>query len=202
MTDRRARWEARYAARPFLFGREPNAYLASLADRLPRTGRALALGEGEGRNAVWLARRGLAVTAVDFAPTALARARALAAAAGVAIATVEADLARWRPPDAFDLVVLVFLQLPPAERLLVHRAARDALAPGGLLVLEAFAAAEGGWRGACGPPDDAVRYDPAMLRADFAGLTVLELLAGEVLLAEGEAHRGPARVVRLFARRD
>ncbi|GIX08303.1 class I SAM-dependent methyltransferase [Elioraea sp.] len=199
MTSWRDRWQHRYATEPWLFGRAPNLYLRSLGCRLPRAGRALCLGEGEGRNAVWLARRGLAVTAVDFAPAALARARSLAAEHGVAVETIEADVARWRAPEAaFDLVTLIFLQLSPDERVPAHRAAMAALAPGGLLVLEAFAKGD---RLACGPRSDDSRYDEAMLRADFAGLEILELLAGTVALEEGEGHRGPARVVRLFARR-
>lgn len=195
----RDRWQSRYEQSAFAFGRAPNAWLTGLDRWLPRRGRALSLGEGEGRNAVWLARRGLSVTAVDFAPAALARAGALAAEADVALTLVEADLSRWTPPEAaFDLVVLIFVQLSPDERVPAHRAAAAALAPGGLLVLEAFA------RGpalACGPRSEESRYAPEMLEADFAGLEILELMAGRTTLDEGEGHRGPASVVRLIARR-
>lgn len=199
MASWRERWQSRYETEPWLFGRAPNLYLRSLDARLPVAGRALSLGEGEGRNAVWLAGRGLAVSAVDFAPAALARAQGLAAAHGVTIETIEQDVAAWQPPPgAFDLVTLIFLQLSADERVPAHRAALTALAPGGMLVLEAFAKGE---RGACGPKGDESRYDAAMLRADFAELEILELLAGTAVLEEGEAHRGPASVVRLFARR-
>jgi SAM-dependent methyltransferase len=199
MTFWRERWQSRYGETAWLFGRAPNLYLRSLDARLPRRGRALSLGEGEGRNAVWLAARGLAVTAVDFAPLALARVRALAAESGLAVETIEADVSRWQPQAAaFDVVTLIFLQVSPDERVPAHRAAREALAPGGLLVLEAFAKGE---RGACGPKTDESRYDAAMLREDFAGLEILELLSGTVALEEGGGHCGSARVVRLFARR-
>lgn len=195
----RDRWQARYQAGPWLFGREPSAWLVGLDPILPRQGRALSLGEGEGRNAVWLAKRGLSVTAVDFAPAALARAGLLAAEACVRLTLIEADITQWRPPaGVFDLVLLMFVQLPPAERIPAHRAAVEALAPGGLLVLEAFA--PGPWRD-CGPQTDDARYDPATLRHDFRGLTVLELLSGLAVLGEGEAHRGEASIVRLLARR-
>jgi 2-polyprenyl-3-methyl-5-hydroxy-6-metoxy-1,4-benzoquinol methylase len=194
------RWQARYESGAWLFGDAPNEWLASNAWRLRPGMRALCPGEGEGRNAVFLAAHGLAVTAVDFAPAALARAESLAAERGVMIDTVTADLSRWTwPVAAFDLVVLVFVQLTEDERVPVHHGARDALAPGGLLVLEAFATGEAL---ACGPRGDASRYDAAMLRADFAGLTILSLTTGTTLLAEGEGHRGEASVVRLLARRD
>ncbi len=195
----RDRWQERYQAAPWLFGRNPSAWLIGLDPILPRQGRALSLGEGEGRNAVWLAQRGLSVTAVDFAPVALARAGLLAAEACVRLTLIEADITQWRPPaGGFDLVLLMFLQLPPAERVPAHRAAVEALAPGGLLVLEAFA--PGPWRD-CGPKTDDARYDPATLQHDFRGLTVLELMTGLAVLGEGEAHRGEASIVRLLARR-
>ncbi|MCS6853398.1 MAG: class I SAM-dependent methyltransferase [Elioraea sp.] len=199
MPDWRERWQARYRDGPWLFGRDPSAWLAGLDPILPREGRALSLGEGEGRNAVWLARRGLSVTAVDFAPTALARAGALAAESCVRLTLIEADVTRWQPPaGAFDLVILIFLQLTPDERVAAHRAARSALAPGGLLVLEAFA--PGPWRD-CGPKTDDARYDPAVLEEDFRGLDILELMTGRAVLEEGAGHRGEASVVRLLARR-
>jgi SAM-dependent methyltransferase len=193
------RWQERYEAETWLFGTEPNEWLRSNAWRLSPGMRALCPGEGEGRNAVFLAREGLAVTAVDFAPAALARAEALAALERVRIETIAADLCAWTWPEAaFDLVALVFLQLTPDERVVVHRAAARALAPGGWLVLEAFARGE---RLACGPRTDESRYDAAMLRNDFAGLSLHALTAGTVLLAEGQGHRGEATVVRLLARR-
>lgn len=182
-----------------LFGEAPNEWLRSNAWRLSPGQRALCPGEGEGRNAVFLASLGLSVTAVDFAPLALARAEALAARRGVAIETIAADLSAWRWPEAgFDLVALIFLQLTPEERMVVHRGAARALAPGGLLVLEAFAKGE---RLACGPRGDESRYDADMLRQDFAGLEILSLTTGTALLAEGDGHRGEANVVRLLARR-
>lgn len=195
----RAKWQARYRERTMLFGRGPNEFLLAQSYRLRPGMRALCPGEGEGRNAVWLAGQGLDVTAVDFAPIALERAQANAAAAGVAITTIEADLARWQWPEAaFDLVLLTFVQLGGDERAPVHQGAARALAPGGLLLLEAFARGE---RFDCGPPNDEARYDAAMLAADFAALEVQELLAGTTLLAEGSGHRGRANVVRLVARR-
>lgn len=195
----REKWQRRYAERAFPFGTAPNAFLVSQAWRLPPRARVLCPGEGEGRNAVWLARAGHAVTAVDFSAVALDRARTLAAEQGVAITTVEADLSRWAWPEAaFDVVALTFLQLTADERVPVHAGAARALAPGGVLLMEAFAVGE---RLACGPPTDASRYDAAMLRADFAGLEIVELLTGMTTLEEGEGHRGPASVVRLVARR-
>lgn len=192
-----AKWAARYAERAHAAGTAPNAYLRSHAHRLIPNMRALCPGEGEGRNAVWLAECGAIVTAVDFAPQALRRAEKLAEERRVAITTIEADLAAWDwPAESFELVALIFVQVSDAEREKIHGGAMRALAPGGLLLLEAFAKGE---RLACGPPGDDARYDEATLRADFAALDIKELLVGQTTLREGTAHDGPARVIRLAA---
>lgn len=209
MTDRAAtpspwatKWAARYAQRAHAAGTAPNAYLRSHAHRLVPNMRALCPGEGEGRNAVWLAQASCLVTAVDFAPQALARAEKLAADRRVRITTIAADLSTWDwPAESFDLVALIFVQVTADEREKIHAGAVRALAPGGLLLLEAFAQganAEGGQL-ACGPPTDDARYSEAMLRQDFAALDIQELLVGTTTLREGTAHDGPARVVRLVA---
>lgn len=197
-----AKWTARYAARAHAAGTAPNAYLRSQAHRLIPNMRALCPGEGEGRNAVWLAAAGCIVTAVDFVAEALARAEKLAADRRVAITTIQADLSTWTwPAESFDLVALIFVQVSDAEREKIHAGAVRALAPGGLLLLEAFAkgANSSSGRLACGPPTDDARYDEAMLRRDFSALDITELLVGQTTLREGTAHDGPARVIRLAA---
>jgi len=195
MSDSTA-WDARYAAQPWMFGQSPNRYLESWAPRLPRHGRALALGDGEGRNGVWLAERGLQVTAVDWSAAGLSRAAALAETRGVALATEAADLTTWSWPAArFEVIAWIFLHLPPADRATVVAGALRALAPGGVLVLECFSPAQGGRRSG-GPREPALLWTRAIAEAAFAGLETLECLEGGVLLDEGPKHQGLAEVVR------
>src|SRR5271155_2167065 len=112
------RWEKRYAAPEYVFGTEPNAFLKSQAGLLPNSGKALAIADGEGRNGVWLAQRGLDVLSMDFSPTALAKAKALARERGVTLRTQQADIFTWDWPNAeFDVVVGIFFQFAsPVER--------------------------------------------------------------------------------------
>lgn len=196
-----AAWDARYAPPGTLFGEEPNRYLEAQAARLRPGMRALALGDGEGRNGAWLAGQGLEVTAVDWSAAGLAKAGALAASRGVALRTVVADLVEWRwPVEGFDLLAWIFVHLPPADRALVAARAAESLAPGGLLVLEGFTPAPEGRR-AGGPRDPALLWSVARVRESFPGLEVLELLEGTVLLDEGPKHQGHAEVVRALLRR-
>ena len=128
-------WDHKYAEQEQLWSAKPNRIVvAELTDLAP--GRALDLACGEGRHAVMLAGLGWDVTGVDFSEVAVAKARARAAREGLDIQFVCADLVRYEPdPAAFDLVLVVYLQIPSAERRVVLAAAASALAPGGSLVL-------------------------------------------------------------------
>ncbi|WP_424136094.1 class I SAM-dependent methyltransferase [Roseomonas chloroacetimidivorans] len=196
-----AAWDARYAGGGFAFGDAPNRYLEAQAAWLRPGMRALAIGDGEGRNGVWLAERGLEVTSVDWSAAGLAKAEALAAERGVALRTAVADLTRWDwPVGRFDLVAWIFVHLPPADRALVAERAVASLAPGGLLVLEAFTPAQEGRRSG-GPRDPELLWSGDLVREHFAGLELLECLEGTVLLDEGPKHQGHAEVVRGLLRK-
>jgi len=160
-----ADWDRRYAGSELLWTAEPNRFLVAETAGLP-PGRALDLACGEGRNAVWLAERGWQVTGVDFSAAGLAKAEELARARGVDVELVRADLAGWEPERAaFDLVVVLYLQLPAAERRPVLRRAAAAVAPGGLLLVVAHDRSnlEHGWGG---PQNPSVLYSPADVAAD------------------------------------
>lgn len=194
-------WNERYAGEAFAFGTEPNAWLASVADRMKPAGRILSLAEGEGRNAVWLARQGHRVEAVDGSEVGLAKARRLAEERGVALSTTVSDLAEYRPEAAtYDAVILVFLHLPPALRATVHGLAEAALVPGGLLVVQAFTPRQLAFTSG-GPRQAAMLYDAETLRGDFPGLEWEALREEDVELDEGPLHRGRAAVVSGVGRR-
>lgn len=189
-------WDERYGGGRWLFGRAPNEYLRAQSWRLPRAGAALAIGDGEGRNGVFLARCGLEALSLDWSPVAVARARELAAAEGVALQAEVADLTAWDwPEERFDAVAWIFVHLPPADRLVVARGVARALKPGGLLVLEGFSPAQGGRRSG-GPREAALLWTRAAADAAFAGLELLECTEGTVVLDEGPKHQGPAEVLR------
>ena len=194
-------WDERYAGGSFQFGEAPNLFLLSQAHRLKPGMRALAVGDGEGRNGVWLAEQGLAASSVDWSAVGLAKAAALAARRGVALRTVTADLTRWDWPAAsFDAIAWIFVHLPPEDRAIACAGAMRALAPGGLLLMECFTPAQEGRRSG-GPKDPSLLWSRALVEAHFAGLEVLELLEGTVLLDEGPRHQGPAEVVRAVLRK-
>jgi len=202
--DRADFWNERYRGDAAPFGTAPNAFLAANVDTLAR-GRAFVAADGEGRNARFLAERGFAVTMNDLSDVAVARARERAAAKGLAIEASAGNLLLAPPePGAYQSVAVLFLQLPPAERRAVHMALAEAVAPGGTLLIEAFAPPSAALReapDACGPRDERMRYSVEDLAADFAPLVPLILETADVTLAEGSHHQGPATVVHGLFRR-
>lgn len=89
------RWEDRYRVPDYVFGTEPNYFLLSCKALLPRSGKALAVADGEGRNGIWLAEQGLEVLSLDFSPSAQQKARALAKQRGVTLTMAQADVHAW-----------------------------------------------------------------------------------------------------------
>ena len=194
------RWDERYGEPGFAYGTEPNDFLAAVAHRLP-PGPVLMLGEGEGRNAVFLAGLGHAVTAVDQSEVGLAKTRRLAEEKGVRVQTEQADLSEYPiQPGAWAGIVSVFCHLPPAIRVPVYAAVVRGLQPGGVFILEAYTPHQLG-RGTGGPQAADMLVSLDDLRRELAGLEFEHAVEVEREVREGAYHTGPAAVVQLVARR-
>ena len=181
-------WNARYAAKELVWTAEPNRLFASEVVAL-EPGRALDLACGEGRNAVWLADKGWRVTAVDFSDVALAKAERLAASRGVEIEWVLADVLDYEPERrAFDLVALLYLQLPHDELVQAIRSAADAVAPGGTLLVIGHDTTNL-TEGHGGPKDASVLFSPEDVVSHLGDLLVerAERVRRSVGVDDGEA---------------
>jgi SAM-dependent methyltransferase len=174
----------------------PSRYLVSAVEGAT-PGRALDLACGAGRHAVWLAERGWQVTAVDFSEVALAEARRLAADRGVDVEWIQADVLEWEPPErAFDLVLLLYLQLPGHELRTVLGHAARALAPGARLLVVGHHS-DNLEHGYGGPTSAAVLYSEADVEARLDGLEIerAERVRRDVESADGERQAIDAVVV-------
>ena len=190
-------WDEKYAGTRYAYGTAPNDFLREQVGELA-PGPVLVLADGEGRNGVFLAERGFAVTSVDRSPVGVAKAHALAAARGVTVNAIVADLAEWPfPVAAYNAVVSIFCHLPPTLRETVHRQAVAALRPGGRLLLEAYGKRQVTF-GTGGPSDPALLLSTAELAKDFAGLRELHLAEREREVVEGHLHTGRAQVVQFL----
>jgi SAM-dependent methyltransferase len=169
-------WDERYAAAELVWSAGPNQFVEAECADLP-PGDALDLAAGEGRNAIWLARRGWRVTAVDFSAVALDKGRTLAGDTDVA--WVVGDATTWRRDAAYDLVVVAYLQLPAEERRAALRNAFASLRPGGTLLVVAHDTTNL-TEGTGGPPDASVLYNAQDVLADLSGTAYDLVRAGRV----------------------
>ena len=183
----RESWNRRYEGRELIWTAEPNRFLAAeVADLSP--GRALDLGAGEGRNAVWLAEQGWEVTAVDFSEVGLAKGERLAGERGAQVTWVVADLGEFSPPvNAFDLTVALYVHLPAALRRSVLARAARSVAPGGVLLVVGHDTSniEEGYGG---PQDPAILFTPEDVAGELRELEVerAERVRRAVTSPEGE----------------
>jgi SAM-dependent methyltransferase len=184
----RERWNRRWAGERAHASSAPSEFLIAETEVLP-PGRALDVACGAGRNAVWLARRGWRVTGVDFSDVALRAARELAASAGVEVEWIEADAVTWIPPrGAYDLVTVMYLQLPAAERRAALGHAAGAVAPGGTLLVvghDLLNLTEG-WGG---PTQAVVLFTPDDVVGEIGGLVIESARRVRRAVAEGAGAR-------------
>jgi SAM-dependent methyltransferase len=193
-------WDERYGTPEYVYGTEPNEFLASVASRIP-LGRVLSLADGEGRNGVFLATLGHRVTSVDASPVGLAKAGRLAAARGVTLTTIVADLAEYAiAPGGWEGIVSIFCHLPPPLRRRVHEQVVRGLAPGGMYVLEAYSVRQLQF-GTGGPQNAELLLTLDAVRGELAGLEFLHAVEIEREVHEGTFHNGPSAVIQVLARK-
>ena len=195
-------WDARFAGEDYLFGTDPNEFLASCRALLGDSGRVLCVADGEGRNSVWLAAQGLDVVAFDASPVGVAKARRLADTAGASVRYDVADADGWEwPQQTFDAVAAIYIQFaPPAMRRRIFGRIWEALRPGGLFLLEGYRLEQLAY-GTGGPRVPEQLYTEVQLRDELAAFTLEEVRTYDAVIDEGYAHSGMSAVIDVIARR-
>ncbi len=194
-------WNERYGAARYYYGTGPNDFLREHCNAIRAGGEVLCLGEGEGRNAVYLAEQGFRVVAVDQSEVGLSKAEQLATDRHVRIETVVADLDGYRiDPERWDGIVSIWCHLPATLRAAVHGQVVAGLKAGGVFLLEAYTPAQLAY-GTGGPRTADLLPTLAGLRQELAALELVRALELERVVHEGEGHTGPSAVVQVVARR-
>jgi len=194
-------WNSRYDEDGFAYGTVANIFLSSFASSFNAGDKVLVIGDGEGRNGVWLAEQGCEVVSVDSSSVGVEKAKKLAADKGVAIDAVCADLNDWAWPESeFDFVVIIYVHFPPDVRELLHQKVISALKPGGQLIMESFTPEQLNYSSG-GPPVLEMLYTMEMMQSDFELLEIQQLEECVTELNEGKYHCGEGAVVRLLAKK-
>jgi ubiquinone/menaquinone biosynthesis C-methylase UbiE len=200
--DPRGTWNRRFSADGYLFGLAPNHWLEQHADVWQRGGRVLAVADGEGRNSVWLAKRGLRVEAFDISDVGVAKARKLAEREGAEVSYAVADIAQLPWPDGvYDGVAAIFIQFAEPElRSRIFEGIVRCLKPGGTLVLQGYTPKQLEYRTG-GPPLASHLYTAQLLRDAFGAMEIVELREYEAVIEEGSGHKGQSALIGLLARK-
>ena len=199
MNDAQQMWNERFGSAEYVYGFEPNDFLREQAMTLPR-GKALSLAEGEGRNAVWLAKQGFDVWSVDSSSAGVAKTLKLAESHGVTVHATVGDLADYViEPATWDVIVSIFAHTPPPIRRRIHQQVVKGLRHGGVYLLEAYTPAQIAL-GTGGPKDPSLMPTVELLADELSGLQFdrLEEVTRDVV--EGSLHTGQASVVQVIAR--
>ncbi|WP_122075092.1 bifunctional 2-polyprenyl-6-hydroxyphenol methylase/3-demethylubiquinol 3-O-methyltransferase UbiG [Pseudophaeobacter sp. EL27] len=191
-------WEERFAtSEDYVYGTAPTGFLIAHSSYLLPGQKALSIADGEGRNSVYLAEQGLDVTALEFAPSALAQAR------NVFVDYRACDILTdsWQETNTYDLVLAVFVQFTgPEGRARQFDGMKVSCKPGGLVMIHGYTPKQLEF-GTGGPPSEQNMYTEAQMRADFAGWDILECTSYEREVQEGAGHSGMSALLDFVARK-
>jgi len=188
-------WDKRYSESEFVYGTEPNQFFKEQIDKLT-PGKILFIAEGEGRNAVYAAKLGWNVDAVDFSSSAKNKALKLASTNNVAINYTVADLNDYNfKENIYDCVVMIFVHLDDDLRKIVFPKIQKSLKKQGRLIIEVFNKEQIN-NSSGGPQNIDLLYDDEVLLATFDEFYIEMMDNKTVELNEGNFHKGLADVLR------
>lgn len=189
-------WHERFGSEEYVYGEEPNLFIKKHSTRLEKGKRVVCFAEGEGRNAVYLARQGHEVTAYDYALNGLKKTEALAQRNEVNITTNQKDLIQDQVPvEEFDAGIMVFGHFSKQDQKTVFDKLVSAVKPGGLVMLEVYSEDQVRY-GTGGPKTKDMLYDPADLLHWIKGYKTLHFFYGEEERIEGQLHTGVGHVIQ------
>ena len=197
-----ALWDEKFSREGYFYGFEPNAFIASQTNLLVPQSEVLCLGEGEGRNAVYLASLGFKVTALDASPIGMTKALKMAANRGVSFQTELMNLQHWKPTQSYDAVVTSYLHLEEPLRTQAFQQAMQTLKTGGYFIGEFFSLNQIP-RDSGGPKKPELLYTLASLESIFCTpeCEIVSLTEEDVPLNEGRGHQGDALVIRVIIKK-
>ena len=195
-------WNERYSEDGFAYGTEPNDFLKEHANLIPQNAHVLCLSEGEGRNAIYLARLGFNVTAVDISEVGMQKAKRRADNEGLKIETIVSDLCEFNPGiNKWDAIVSIFGHLPPQLRTIVHEKVKKSLKSGGLFLLEAYTPEQLMLKTG-GPRDASMMMSLDIINSELGELRPIIKRTCIRDIAEGKYHQGLSAVIQFVGQKN
>ncbi|WP_394140499.1 class I SAM-dependent methyltransferase [Cytobacillus oceanisediminis] len=195
-------WEEKFGAEEYVYGEEPNEFIREQAYRLEGRKRIVAFAEGEGRNAVFLARQGHDVTAWDYTQNGLKKTKKLAERHNVRVETGQKDLIHDPvPSEEYDSSIMIFGHFFKKDQRTVFDKLISVVKPGGIIMLEVYSEDQLRYQTG-GPKRVDMVYDPADLLEWIRGYKVLHFFYGEQERVEGTGHTGTGHVVQVILQKE
>ena len=188
-------WNSKFSRDGFLYGLKPNAFIASKVKSFPKNAKVLCLGEGEGRNAIFLAKKGFEVTAIDASDIGISKLHFRALEENLKIETICKDLNEWEVKEKYDVIVASYLHMHKDEREALFEKIEESLSMDGIFVAEFFSKNQLKYNSG-GPKDEDLLY----CVKDFKCFSLYENEIKELvtILDEGKGHQGEASVIRVL----
>ncbi|MDQ0174997.1 class I SAM-dependent methyltransferase [Bacillus chungangensis] len=194
-------WNKFFNSKEYMYGEEPNVFIQQQAFRLEKCQKVIAFAEGEGRNAVFLAKRGHKITAIDYADSGLQKTKKLAQKYAVDVRTKKVDLlVDSVPSEKYDAAIMVFGHFHRDAQKMIFKKMKNAIKPKGIIMLEVYSKDQLNY-GTGGPANLDMLYEPKDILTWCEGHEVIHFFYGEQERVEGKAHTGLAHVIQLVLRK-
>ncbi|MFB6367769.1 class I SAM-dependent methyltransferase [Paenibacillus elgii] len=194
-------WNERFNSEEYYYGEEPNVFIQQQAFRLEQCQKVIAFAEGEGRNAVFLAKRNHEVTAIDYAESGLQKTKKLAQKHSVNVHTQKIDLLEDDVPnEEYDAAIMVFGHFHKDDQIMILNKMKNAIKPKGIMMLEVYSEEQLKYDTG-GPPELEMLYEPKEMLAWCEGHEVIHFFYGEQERVAGKVHTGLAHVIQLVLRK-
>ena len=188
-------WNSKFSRDGFLYGIKPNTFIASKTKLFPKNAKILCIGEGEGRNAIFFAKKGFEVTAIDASDLGLKKLEERAKEENLNIETICMDLNHWNNDKKYDVIVASYLHMYENERIELFEKIENSLTQDAYFIGEFFSTKQLNFNSG-GPKDETLLYTVDDFKKNFLSSNK-DISEQEVILDEGKGHQGDACVIRV-----
>jgi len=194
-------WNRKFSNETFLYGKNANVFIKSYCANFLKNQKVLCVGEGEGRNAMYLAKIGFEVCALDASDVGLNKLKTWAKKEEMHVSTICTDILSWNTEEKYGTILASFFHIEDKDKTAVFTNLEECLETKGFLVLEVFSKNQINYSSG-GPKDISLLYDVNSFKTIFKHSTIYKLEEVLTHLDEGNGHQGKASVIRLILQKN
>lgn len=194
-------WDNSFSDTDYVYGETANVFIRDKSNTIPSQSKVACFAEGEGRNAIYLAKQGHDVTAYDQSNVGLEKTKTLAANNNVHVQTVEMDVTKEKAEEnQFDAAIMVFGHVPKSDQAFFIKSMIDSVKPGGHILFEVYSEEQLEYRTG-GPPAFDMMYNPKDMLEWIGDNKTLHFYYGEAERHEGKKHSGACHLIQVVVQK-